>query len=170
MLRCCARCGIAATATAAAATTHCSVQGRFDQLVYVPLPDEPARQHILHVRPHRRWLVASALTTRAQIHTHGVPLHAAVDLDAVARAAAGATGAELESVCREVRHAPAALLLDHSRFTAVQAALLCLRELGPTAPAPKVQQRHLMAALAEVQRGRAAEVDTAAFERFMATR
>ncbi|CAN5756344.1 CDC48 family AAA ATPase [soil metagenome] len=56
--------------------------GRFDDLVYVPVPEEVGRQHIL------------------RIHTRGMPLADDVDLDDIARRTDGYTGADLEDVVR----------------------------------------------------------------------
>jgi transitional endoplasmic reticulum ATPase len=56
--------------------------GRFDELVYVTVPDEAGRLHILH------------------IHTAGVPFDNDVDLPAIARRTQGYTGADLENVVR----------------------------------------------------------------------
>jgi transitional endoplasmic reticulum ATPase len=55
--------------------------GRFDFLVELPLPDRPARLEILHV------------------HTRGMPLASDVDLEALAAATEGQTGADLEGLC-----------------------------------------------------------------------
>ncbi|KAG0164959.1 hypothetical protein DFQ30_009155 [Apophysomyces sp. BC1015] len=57
--------------------------GRFDQLVYVPPPDETARYEIL------------------KIHTRHVPLAADVDLSVIANETHLYTGADLKNVCRE---------------------------------------------------------------------
>ncbi|MFP3941198.1 MAG: CDC48 family AAA ATPase [Thermoanaerobaculia bacterium] len=56
--------------------------GRFDELVYVPVPDEAARRKIL------------------AIHTAAMPLAADVDLDELAARTAGYTGADLEDLVR----------------------------------------------------------------------
>ena len=57
--------------------------GRFDRLIYVPAPDHDTRLQIL------------------RIHTRNMPLVHDVDLDQIARQAAGYSGADLEAVCRE---------------------------------------------------------------------
>ncbi len=57
--------------------------GRFDRLIYVPSPDHATRLQIL------------------KIHTRNMPLAQDVDLDQIARQAAGYSGADLEAVCRE---------------------------------------------------------------------
>lgn len=56
--------------------------GRFDELVYVPVPDAAGRRRIL------------------AIHTKGMPLAEDVDLDAVAERTARFTGADLEDLTR----------------------------------------------------------------------
>ncbi|HET9018684.1 MAG TPA: CDC48 family AAA ATPase, partial [Acetobacteraceae bacterium] len=56
--------------------------GRFDELVYVPVPDREGRLHIL------------------RIQTHGMPLADDVDLAEVARQTQGYTGADLGDVVR----------------------------------------------------------------------
>jgi len=56
--------------------------GRFDELVYVPVPDEAGRRKIL------------------QIHTGEMSLGGDVDLDEVARRTRGYTGADLENLVR----------------------------------------------------------------------
>ncbi|MDI3306432.1 MAG: AAA family ATPase [Acetobacteraceae bacterium] len=56
--------------------------GRFDELVYVPVPDEPGRLHIL------------------RIQTKGMPLAQDVDLEEIARRTQGYTGADLSDVVR----------------------------------------------------------------------
>lgn len=57
--------------------------GRFDRLIYVPAPDPRALKEIF------------------KIHAHDMPLSKDVDLDQVARMAAGYSGADVEAVCRE---------------------------------------------------------------------
>jgi transitional endoplasmic reticulum ATPase len=56
--------------------------GRFDELLYVPVPDRPGRLRIL------------------QVHTAGVPLAGDVDLAALAGRTHGYTGADLEGLVR----------------------------------------------------------------------
>lgn len=56
--------------------------GRFDELVYVPVPDEPGRLRIL------------------SIHTQNMPLGADVNLEELARRTQGYTGADLEDLVR----------------------------------------------------------------------
>jgi transitional endoplasmic reticulum ATPase len=56
--------------------------GRFDELVYVPVPDQEARLRIL------------------QIHTSKMPLAADVDLQSLASRTEGYTGADLENLVR----------------------------------------------------------------------
>ena len=56
--------------------------GRFDELVYVPVPDEAGRRHILG------------------IHTKAMPLDSDVDLDSLADRTQRFTGADLEDLVR----------------------------------------------------------------------
>jgi transitional endoplasmic reticulum ATPase len=56
--------------------------GRFDELIYVPVPDAEGRRRILG------------------IHTKGMPLAADVDLDSLARRSERFTGADLEDLVR----------------------------------------------------------------------
>jgi transitional endoplasmic reticulum ATPase len=56
--------------------------GRFDELIYVPVPDAPGRRRILG------------------IHTKGMPLAEDVDLDALAERSDRFTGADLEDLVR----------------------------------------------------------------------
>ena len=56
--------------------------GRFDELIYVPVPDRAGRRHILG------------------IHTGGMPLNADVDLDDLADRTERFTGADLEDLVR----------------------------------------------------------------------
>jgi cell division protease FtsH len=57
--------------------------GRFDRQVYVPAPDMRGRQHVL------------------EVHSKGKPLAQDVDLERVARHAAGLTGADLANLVNE---------------------------------------------------------------------
>lgn len=57
--------------------------GRFDELIYVPVPDEKARLAIFRV------------------HTRGMPLAPDVDLGKLAARTAGYTGADIAEVCRK---------------------------------------------------------------------
>jgi transitional endoplasmic reticulum ATPase len=85
--------------------------GRFDRLVYVPPPDRAARLEIL------------------KVHTRRMPLAEDVDLERIADATEGYTGADLAALCRE-------------------AAILALREAGkPT----KVQMKHFLKAMEVVK-------------------
>src|SRR5690606_8603633 len=56
--------------------------GRFDDLIYVPVPERDGRLHIL------------------KIHTRNMPLGGDVDLDSIAARTDGYTGADLEDVVR----------------------------------------------------------------------
>lgn len=57
--------------------------GRFDELIYVPLPDEKARLAIF------------------KVHTRGMALANDVDLEELARRTKGYTGADIAEVCRK---------------------------------------------------------------------
>jgi transitional endoplasmic reticulum ATPase len=57
--------------------------GRFDRLIYVPEPDEPARLEIF------------------KIHMKNMPLSKDVEVEKLARTAGGYSGADISSVCRE---------------------------------------------------------------------
>jgi transitional endoplasmic reticulum ATPase len=56
--------------------------GRFDDLIYVPVPEQEGRHHIL------------------RIHTRDMPLGDDVDLEAIAQRTDGYTGADLEDIVR----------------------------------------------------------------------
>jgi proteasome regulatory subunit len=58
--------------------------GRFDRIIMVPLPDKKARLEILKIH------------TRKMTLDEGV-----VDLNAIAEATEGMTGAQLQAICRE---------------------------------------------------------------------
>ena len=68
--------------------------GRFDREISIPIPDRNGRRAIL------------------EIHTHGMPLAADLNLDQLAAVTHGFVGADLEALCRE-------------------AAMICLRRLMP---------------------------------------
>ncbi len=57
--------------------------GRFDRLIYVPVPDKEARKEIF------------------SIHLRGKPLAEDVDIDKLAERTEGYTGADIEAVCNE---------------------------------------------------------------------
>ncbi|MEM2298336.1 MAG: AAA family ATPase, partial [Thermofilaceae archaeon] len=67
--------------------------GRFDRIIYVPPPDRAARLEIL------------------KVHTRRMPLAEDVDLEKIADATEGYTGADLAALCKE-------------------AAIIALREAG----------------------------------------
>ncbi|GAA4828194.1 CDC48 family AAA ATPase [Sphingosinicella ginsenosidimutans] len=75
--------------------------GRFDELIYVPVPDEAGRRHILG------------------IHTKGMPLADDVDLDLLAAKTERFTGADLEDL---VRRAGLMALREHIEATSVTMA------------------------------------------------
>ncbi|MEM2218153.1 MAG: CDC48 family AAA ATPase [Thermofilaceae archaeon] len=85
--------------------------GRFDRLVYVPPPDKTARLEIL------------------KVHTKRMPLAEDVDLERLAEATEGYTGADLANLCRE-------------------AAILTLREAGKPV---KVQMKYFLKALETIR-------------------
>jgi len=57
--------------------------GRFDRLIYIPIPDEDARLEIF------------------RLYTKGMPLADEVDLTTLARVTQGYSGADIEALCRE---------------------------------------------------------------------
>ena len=57
--------------------------GRFDRLIYVPVPDKEARKEIF------------------KIHLRGKPLAEDVDIDKLAEKTEGYTGADIEAICNE---------------------------------------------------------------------
>lgn len=75
--------------------------GRFDRLVYVPPPDEEARQKIV------------------EAHTRCVPLDEDVNLPALAARTRGYTGADIAAVCQQA----ALMALDED----MGAECVCLR-------------------------------------------
>jgi len=62
--------------------------GRFGELIYVPLPDEPARRHI----------IAASLS--------GIPLADDVDFTSLSHATEGYSGADLIGLCEAAKDAP----------------------------------------------------------------
>ncbi|MEM2621208.1 MAG: AAA family ATPase, partial [Thermofilaceae archaeon] len=82
-----------------------------DRLVYVPPPDKTARLEIL------------------KVHTKRMPLAEDVDLERLAEATEGYTGADLANLCRE-------------------AAILTLREAGKPV---KVQMKYFLKALETIR-------------------
>ena len=71
--------------------------GRFDQLIYVPLPDEGARRTILTKKAHElQFPVSPASGGEAQGEGQ---IKAGLDLDVLARELEGYSGAEVASVC-----------------------------------------------------------------------
>jgi len=57
--------------------------GRFDRLIFIPIPDKKARLEIL------------------KVHTRGMPLDEDVDLERLAEELEGFVGADIEGLCRE---------------------------------------------------------------------
>ncbi|MEM4568163.1 MAG: CDC48 family AAA ATPase [Thermofilaceae archaeon] len=85
--------------------------GRFDRIIYVPPPDRAARLEIL------------------KVHTRRMPLAEDVDLEKIADATEGYTGADLAALCKE-------------------AAIIALREAGkPT----KVTMKHFLKSMEAVK-------------------
>jgi len=76
------------------ATTNCpwdldeAMRRRLEKRIYVPLPDEAARRQLL------------------LIHSKGVTLAKDVDLDRIAQALDGYSGADVKLVCRDAALAP----------------------------------------------------------------
>lgn len=99
--------------------------GRFDRLLYVPLPDEEARKKIL------------------KIHLKGKPIDEAVELDDLAKKTAGYTGADLAAA------ADIAVMLvirEHvTKYGQPEKAKEKVKEL-------KVMSRHLKEALGKVRK------------------
>ena len=71
--------------------------GRFDQLIYVPLPDEGARRTILAKKARQLQFPVSS-GPRGEGEGQGLA-KAGLDLDALARELEGYSGAEVASVC-----------------------------------------------------------------------
>ncbi|HXH11064.1 MAG TPA: CDC48 family AAA ATPase [Alphaproteobacteria bacterium] len=101
--------------------------GRFDELVYVPVPDEAARLRIL------------------QIHTAPMPLAADVDLKDLASRTQGYTGADLENL---VRRAGLHALRENLDATDVPMRLfeMALKETRPSVTADMEREYQEMAA------------------------
>src|SRR5690606_11535543 len=87
--------------------------GRFDELVYVPVPDEKARRHIL------------------TIQTRSMPLGEDVDLDAIAARTERYTGADLADVVRRAGLLALRESLSAERVTAAHFEA-ALRETRPS--------------------------------------
>ena len=94
--------------------------GRFDVVLEIPPPDEPARLAIL------------------QIQTRDKPVSKEVDLVAIAAATQGRTGADLNAVCH------------HAALNAIRERVEADKGAGEAKPAPLplvIQPRHFEAAL-----------------------
>ncbi len=94
--------------------------GRFDVVLEIPPPDEPARLAILHIQ------------------TRGKPVSKEVDLVAIAAATEGRTGADLNAICH------------HAALNAIRERVQAGKDAGqetPVTPPLVIQPRHFEAAL-----------------------
>jgi transitional endoplasmic reticulum ATPase len=100
--------------------------GRFDELIYVPVPDREGRKRIL------------------EIHVAKMPLGDDVDLDVVAEGTEGYTGADLENL---VRYAGLHALREDIASTTVPMRLFeqALKETGPSVTADAEKEYRRMA-------------------------
>ncbi|MDD5033442.1 MAG: CDC48 family AAA ATPase [Methylococcaceae bacterium] len=74
--------------------------GRFDREINIPIPDREGRREII------------------EIHSHGMPLDADVDLHQLAEVTHGFVGADLEALCREAAMSALRRLLPEIDFSA----------------------------------------------------
>lgn len=101
--------------------------GRFDELVYVPLPEHAGRLEIL------------------QVHTRDMPLGLDVMLEELAQRTAGFTGADLEDLVRR-----AGLLALRENLRALEVSRLCFeRALADARPSVSAEALREYEALAE---------------------
>ncbi len=105
--------------------------GRFDRVVYVPLPDREARREIL------------------RIHFKGKPLAGDVDLDAVARETEGYSGADLAAIANTSTMIAIQEFLE--RYRSPEEAKQHLEEL-------RVSMRHVKEAMRKVKPASKAEL------------
>ncbi len=98
--------------------------GRFDKLIYVPLPDKEARKQIL------------------KIHTRNKPLDTDVDLDKIAEAAEGFSGAEVAAIANT-----AVSLLLHEYLAKYNTPELASKHVDEA----KIQARHFEEALKKIK-------------------
>jgi transitional endoplasmic reticulum ATPase len=90
--------------------------GRFDREIAIPIPDRPARKHIL------------------EIHSRGMPLDDAVDLDRLAETTHGYVGADLEALCREAAMACLRSVMHEIDFSEASIPYETLAKLQVTMP------------------------------------
>jgi transitional endoplasmic reticulum ATPase len=98
--------------------------GRFDKLIYVPLPDKEARKQIL------------------KIHTRNKPLDTDVDLDKIAEVAEGFSGAEVAAIANT-----AVSLLLHEYLAKYNTPELASKHVDEA----KIQARHFEEALKKIK-------------------
>ena len=98
--------------------------GRFDKLIFVPLPDKEARKQIL------------------KIHTRNKPLDADVDLDKIAESAEGFSGAEVAAIANT-----AVSLLLHEYLAKYNTPELASKHVDEA----KIQARHFEEALKKIK-------------------
>jgi len=96
--------------------------GRFDELVYVPVPNEASRLHIL------------------RIQTKGMPLADDIDLESIARRTQGYTGADLADVVR--RAGLLALRKDLDSKTVAQAQFEEALKEGRASVTPEMEREY----------------------------
>jgi transitional endoplasmic reticulum ATPase len=87
--------------------------GRFDELIYVPVPDAQGRRHILG------------------IHTKSMPLGPDIDLDVIAERTSRFTGADLEDLTRRAGLLALRETLEAQTITTAHIEQ-ALRETGPS--------------------------------------
>ena len=108
--------------------------GRFDRLIYVPAPDEKARLEIF------------------KIYTKKMPLGKDVNLEELARATKGYSGADIEALCREA--ALNALRRDINAKEVVKADFdMAMEKIGPSI-SPEIEEwyKSFMRQIRRVQR------------------
>ena len=134
--------------------------GRFDFLVELPLPDRQARRAILGVHTRSMPLAddtsagPSAGSEQALRQAQGDSSGQAVNLDALAEATEGFSGADLEGLChRAALLAIREYLEDHESAKAEeQGSRAAPRQSGTPAPLLKIAARHFEKALANRER------------------
>ena len=104
--------------------------GRFDLVLSLPLPDREARKQIF------------------AIHTQNRPLAPTVSFDSLARKTGGASGADIEAVCRRAANLA---LSEWLRARGAGSAESSLPVSTAKATAPQVEMRHFEAAIREAQ-------------------
>jgi transitional endoplasmic reticulum ATPase len=104
--------------------------GRFDLVLTLPMPDREARKHIF------------------AIHTQNRPLAPNVSFDTLARKTGGASGADIEAVCRRAANLA---LSEWLRARGAGSADSSLPVTTAKATTPQVEMRHFEAAIREAQ-------------------